>query len=155
LRKRFGSEAYAAEALIAEHGAAFLCADLGTRLSCARTTPRISPFGSRFLATTDARLHRGPPMPGERPTSPRAFFFRLMQLAREHRASFGRPGCAYRASRRLPNSNPRASCAGHTENARFGTHFDLVVHHPAALVTKARVKELSGHKLRSAGALHQ
>jgi antirestriction protein ArdC len=32
LGKRFGSEAYAAEELIAELGAAFLCADLGITL---------------------------------------------------------------------------------------------------------------------------
>jgi antirestriction protein ArdC len=43
LGKRFGSEAYAAEELIAEMGAAFLCADLGI-------TPEVRPDHAEYLA---------------------------------------------------------------------------------------------------------
>jgi antirestriction protein ArdC len=46
--KRFGDEAYAMEELVAELGAAFLCADLGLSSSPRPIMPAISPPGSRF-----------------------------------------------------------------------------------------------------------
>jgi antirestriction protein ArdC len=49
---RFGSEGYAIDELVAELGAAFLCADLIRRLSRVRTTPPTSPTGCRCSRQT-------------------------------------------------------------------------------------------------------
>jgi antirestriction protein ArdC len=46
-RKRWGDEGYAIEGLVAELGAAFLCADLGLAADRGRTTPLTSQAGSR------------------------------------------------------------------------------------------------------------
>ena len=42
---RFGSEIYAAEELVAELGAAFLCGDLGITTNPGQTTPPMWPTG--------------------------------------------------------------------------------------------------------------
>jgi antirestriction protein ArdC len=60
---RFGDAGYAREELVAELGAAFLCADLGITPSRARITPRIWRIGSRSSARTSARSSPPPLTP--------------------------------------------------------------------------------------------
>ena len=66
--RRLGSNAYAQEELVAEFGAVFLCADLGT-LCRGRTTRPTSPTGSKSCRTTAARSS---PPPHRRPLIHRA-----------------------------------------------------------------------------------
>jgi zincin-like metallopeptidase/ParB-like nuclease family protein len=67
--QRFGSEGYAIEELVAELGAAFVCADLDLTLGRVRTTPPTSPTGWTCSRQTIARSSSRPVTRSSRRTS--------------------------------------------------------------------------------------
>ena len=82
-RKRWGDEGYAAEELVAELGAAFLCADLGDHAGAARRSRQLHRVVARRAEERQARdLHRRRPCATRRRLPARLAAARLLRCGR-------------------------------------------------------------------------